>query len=246
MITVRHLDFSYDEFAANLPSTQFIFKDFHLDIERGECLVILGSSGSGKSTLIRLIAGLLRPYPKEQRVVSRDSKSLSFVFQEANLLSWLTVEQNIILPWTVAKTAINHQKVRDLAAKLKILDLLGRYPYQLSGGQKMRVSIARALLTDPEIIYMDEPFASLDEVTRFELQDVVKNIQAEKKMTIVFVTHSISEASYIADRIVILTGGTPSILNVGQKFTSREDSAYFEFQNNLQKTFRAAVQGAKV
>ena len=177
-----------------------IFKNLSLKIEKGDFVSILGSSGCGKSTLLRLIAGLEEKSSGE--LLKPTDMRLSFVFQEPCLLPWLTLEENIVLPLKL--------KNEKMSAVDQVLELvhLGNYksffPHQLSGGMKMRASLARALVTDPEILLMDEPFAALDEATRFHLQDELRQIWSKKNLTIIFVTHSISESVYLSNSVLFL------------------------------------------
>jgi NitT/TauT family transport system ATP-binding protein len=181
-----------------------------LKVERGDFVTFLGPSGCGKSTLLKLASGL-SPVSEGRVQVNgmtpaNARQMMSFIFQDATLLPWRTVEQNVGLELELEHAA------RPASAErvAKMLDLVGlghvakRYPRQLSGGMKMRVSIARALVTRPRILLMDEPFAALDEISRDRLNEELLRLYAEQKWTVLFVTHSVAEAVFLSSRIVIL------------------------------------------
>ncbi|MBX9829598.1 MAG: ABC transporter ATP-binding protein [Xanthobacteraceae bacterium] len=180
-----------------------------LDIRGGEFLSLLGPSGCGKSTALRIVAGLSEP--TSGTVTWRDPdarKGLGFVFQEPTLMPWATVFNNVYLPLKLAgesRTAVQ-ARVTGTLSRVGLADFADAYPRELSGGMRMRVSIARALVTAPRILLMDEPFAALDEITRFKLNDDLVALWRELKMTVVFVTHSVFESVYLSNRIVVMTG----------------------------------------
>ena len=184
-----------------------ILEKMHLQIEQGSFVSILGRSGSGKSTLLRILAGLDEPASGSVQWPTSVSK-ISFVFQDANLLEWRNVFKNVHLPLELESSALSkdgkEKRVQETLQKLKLQDLQDLYPAQLSGGMKMRVSLARALVTNPQVLLLDEPFAALDEGTRFELQDLLLSLQQQQKMTVLFVTHSIFEAVYLSQRLLML------------------------------------------
>jgi NitT/TauT family transport system ATP-binding protein len=185
-------------------------QDISLTVERGEFVTLLGPSGCGKSTLLKLVSGL-SPVSEGNIAVNgmtpvNARELISFIFQDATLLPWRTVEQNVGLGLELEYAARRLRKER----VEKMLDLVGlsnvarRYPRQLSGGMKMRVSIARALVSRPRILLMDEPFAALDEMTRDRLNEELLRLYEEQKWTVLFVTHSVSEAVFLSSRVVIL------------------------------------------
>ena len=188
-------------------------KDMSLDVERGEFLSLLGPSGCGKSTALRIIAGLGAPsagtidWPSS-RLNARGlpEGDIGFVFQEPTLMPWQTVFGNVYLPMRlqgISKAAARPQIMETLAS-VGLADFEKAYPRELSGGMKMRVSIARALVTKPKLLLMDEPFAALDEITRQKLNDDVLRLWRQSGVTVIFVTHSVFESAYLSNRIVVM------------------------------------------
>jgi NitT/TauT family transport system ATP-binding protein len=179
-----------------------------LYITPGDFIALLGPSGCGKSTLLRMIAGLEKPTAGHIHFNQpRTPGDVSFVFQDAHLLPWRNVLSNVTLPLELLKDKSPAQKDR-AAEVLKQVGLAGlekRYPAQLSGGQRMRVSLARALMTSPQLLLLDEPFAALDEITRQQLDEMLRTLWHLSRMTVVFVTHSIIEATYLAERAIVFS-----------------------------------------
>jgi NitT/TauT family transport system ATP-binding protein len=180
-----------------------------LEVAAGEFLAILGPSGSGKSTLLRIIAGLERP--TEGTVTTRRHGKgrfdIAYVFQDAHLLPWRTVLSNAALPLELQGV---DQKERRAAAEQALVnvglgDALTRYPAELSGGMRMRVSLARAMVTEPTLLLLDEPFAALDEITRQRLDEQLRELWQARRMTVIFVTHSTNEAVFLAERAIVLS-----------------------------------------
>jgi NitT/TauT family transport system ATP-binding protein len=176
-----------------------------LDVRAGEFLSLLGPSGCGKSTLLRLIAGLGEP--SAGRIDwPASARDVGFVFQDATLMPWATALHNVMLPLRLKHVPTGEAAQRAEAA----LEAVGlqtfrhAYPRELSGGMKMRVSIARALVTGPKVLLMDEPFAALDEITRHKLNDDLLALWAKERFTVVFVTHSVFESVYLSQRIVVM------------------------------------------
>src|SRR4051812_43698555 len=176
-----------------------------LQIARGEFLAMIGPSGCGKSTLLRMIAGLDEPTAGIVRGI--DPQRIAYVFQDAHLLPWRNVVRNVALPLELRGVAKAERIERAMMAieRVGLSDAARRYPAQLSGGMRMRVSLARALVTDPTLLLLDEPFAALDEITRQQLDEQLRALWASRKMTVLFVTHSINEAAFLADRAIVLT-----------------------------------------
>ena len=177
-----------------------------LRVDAGEFLAILGPSGCGKSTLLRIIAGLDKPDAGTMSVGTDDQRT-SFVFQDAHLLPWRNALKNVALPLELM--GVDRLKgLSEAAAALKLVglsDAMNRYPAELSGGMRMRVSLARALVTKPTLLLLDEPFAALDEITRHQLDEDLHRLWQDRRTTVIFVTHSISEATFLAQRAVVLT-----------------------------------------
>ena len=185
-------------------------EDISLTVERGEFVTFLGPSGCGKSTLLKLVSGLSPVSEGTVRIngmtPANARQLVSFIFQDATLLPWRTVAQNVGLGMELEHAARPARKER-VAQMLQLVGLshvATRYPRQLSGGMKMRASIARALVSRPRILLMDEPFAALDEMTRDRLNEELLRLYAEHKWTVLFVTHSVSEAIFLSTRVVIL------------------------------------------
>ena len=181
-----------------------------LTVDRGEFVTLLGPSGCGKSTLLKLIAGLSPPSHGQIQVNGMTPENaremISFIFQDATLLPWRTVQQNVGLGLELeyASRAVRQERVMSMLDLVGLRDVARSYPRQLSGGMKMRVSIARALVSKPRILLMDEPFAALDEMTRDRLNEELLRLHDEQKWTVLFVTHSVSEAVFLSTRVVIL------------------------------------------
>lgn len=195
-------------------------KDIQLEVKEGEYTAIMGESGSGKSTLLNMIATLDKPTSgkiqlagndltsiKEREAAAFRREHLGFVFQDFNLLDTISVKDNILLPLVLSKKNINEakQKLDELAEKLEITVLLEKYPYELSGGQKQRVAVARAIITEPELLLADEPTGALDSKTSEQLLDIFEKIN-ENGQTILMVTHS-SLAASRAKRVLFIKDG---------------------------------------
>ena len=178
-----------------------------LDVARGEFLSLLGPSGGGKSTILRLVAGLDRPTGGTITWADRP-KDIGFVFQEPTLMPWAKVWDNIYLPLRLkgVTRAAAAPRIEEALESVGLADFQAAYPRELSGGMKMRVSIARALATNPSVLLMDEPFAALDEITRFKLNDDLLALWKARGWTVIFVTHSVFESVYLSTRIAVMTG----------------------------------------
>jgi NitT/TauT family transport system ATP-binding protein len=186
---------------------------FSLDVRSGEFLSLLGPSGCGKSTALRIIAGLSEPtsgniaWSRDEAATVAGRRGIGFVFQEPTLMPWATVAANVRLPLKLMGLEPDAQSRVDAAlARVGLSDFAASYPRELSGGMKMRTSIARALVTEPKLLLMDEPFAALDEITRFRLNNDLLALWQLLGKTVVFVTHSVFESVYLAQRIVVMTG----------------------------------------
>ena len=185
---------------------------FDLDVVGGEFVSLLGPSGCGKSTALRLIAGLNAPTSGTVRVSHQASQgrarhTIGFVFQEPTLMPWTSVRENVRLPLKLAHVpaAEANARVGEALAQVGLAEFADAYPRELSGGMKMRVSLARALVTDPDILLMDEPFAALDEITRFRLNNDLLALWRNLRKTVIFVTHSVFESVYLSQRVIVMT-----------------------------------------
>ena len=177
-----------------------------LDFRRGEFVSLLGPSGCGKSTALRLIAGLMEPTRGTVAWKGRRAAAdIGFVFQEPTLMPWATVAANVSLPLELSGQDDIAARVEAALRDVGLGGFANAYPRELSGGMKMRVSIARALVTQPTLLLMDEPFAALDEITRFKLNDDLLALWRAARKTVVFVTHSVFESVYLSERIVVMT-----------------------------------------
>ena len=197
-----------------------------LEIDAGSFVALLGPSGCGKSTLLRLIAGLDRPDAGEVRVDDLDPSirhaharegapcPVAFVFQDAHLLPWRTALENVALPLELRgiSRTVARREAQGVLAEVELEDAMQRYPSELSGGMRMRVSIARALVTRPSLLLLDEPFAALDELTRQRLDERLHALWHKHGMTTLFVTHSLAEAVFLAQRAVVFTARPAQIV----------------------------------
>ncbi|GAA4784403.1 ABC transporter ATP-binding protein [Microbacterium gilvum] len=208
-----------------------------LRVRAGEFVLFLGPSGCGKSTIFRVVAGLAEPTTGSVEVLggtpaqARASREVSYVFQDATLLPWSRVRDNVRLP--LALRRVDRQTTEaEVDRALELVGLLDRgdaYPHELSGGQRMRVSIARALVTRPKLLLLDEPFGALDEITRQKLQDELLAITSrEPDTTVLFVTHNVFEAAYLASRVVVLSPGPGRIVADLQTDASSRTAAFRE------------------
>ena len=173
------------------------------EVKEGEFVAIIGPSGCGKTTLLSLAAGLLKPSSGE---VMRQG-SCGYMLQKDELFPWRTIEKNIILPLEIKRqnTPENRKRAKELAVKYGLGDFLGSYPSQLSGGMRQRAALIRTLATDPDILLLDEPFSALDYQTRLNVTEDVSNVIRSEGKTALLITHDISEAISLADRILVLT-----------------------------------------
>jgi NitT/TauT family transport system ATP-binding protein len=195
------------------PGRGEVVQGVSLQIAPGKFHCLIGRSGCGKTTLIKLAAGLLQPHSGDvflQGVpVTQPNSDMGFVFQTPTLLNWLTLLDNVLLPIALHGKVESAQldKAIELLHQLGLNGLTYRYPQQLSGGQQSRVAIARALISTPPILFMDEPFASLDAITRSELQQDLLALSQSKGTSVLFITHDIAEAVYLADYVSVMEAG---------------------------------------
>jgi NitT/TauT family transport system ATP-binding protein len=206
MLEIRHLSKSYGD-------TQAI-ADVDFTVVEREFVSVVGPSGCGKTTLLKCIAGLLAPTSGD--VVLQEDKVMALVFQEysRSLMPWLSVRKNVSLPLRHKSKAERAQLVDEAVEAVGLTRFIDRYPWQLSGGMQQRVAIARALAYQPQILLMDEPFASVDAQTRADLEDLILQVRERYDVTIVFVTHDIDESVYLSDRIVVLSPSPTSVKEI--------------------------------
>lgn len=236
-------------------------RNLTFDVKAGELVCIVGPSGAGKTTLLRSIAGLLPPtsgtVKMEGEIVNGPPKGMAVVFQEyaRSLFPWLTVRGNVELP-------IKEKKVpKDERAKLvdEALDAVGlsdsetKYPWQLSGGMQQRVAIARAVAYEPHLLLMDEPFAAVDAQTRADLEDLVRDLWHKLGVTLLFVTHDIEEAIYLAQRVLVLSGRPTVIMedvevtlpDERDQITTRSDPEFARLRTHVHELVQAAKRGVR-
>ena len=218
-VETRGLDIGY----RNPDADVVVLAGLDLTIEAGEFLTILGPSGCGKSTMLRVVADLLAPMGGDIRVLdatprrARQQRQIGFVFQDSTLLPWRTVRNNIELP-AIVGGAYRHRlpdgRTDELLEMLGLDGLCDRFPHQLSGGQRQRVAIARALIEEPRLLLMDEPFGALDEITRDRLNNELLAIWRRTGTTILFVTHSIQEAVYLGQRVMVMAANPGRVVAI--------------------------------
>ena len=231
-------------------------KDMTLDVGQGEFISLLGPSGCGKSTALRIIAGLgetssgsLDWPTSEHNAAGQPEPEISFVFQEPTLMPWATVFENVWLPLRlkgVSRKAAD-EPVMEALSMVGLDQFRDAYPRELSGGMKMRVSIARALVTRPKLLLMDEPFAALDEITRFKLNNDLLRLWERFGWTVLFVTHSVYESVYLSSRIVVMAarpGRVVSDLRIDAPYPRDEDFRTSPVYNDYCRQASAALHAA--
>ncbi len=200
------------EFSLGRHDTVTALDDISLEVAPGEFVALLGPSGCGKSTVLRLLCGLEEPTAGEVRIRGRHPSELvaghrlGVAFQEHALLPWSTVAENVALPFKVAGEPVDRDRVRSLLELVGIAEFADARPKQLSGGMRQRASIARALALRPEVLLLDEPFGALDAVTRRRMNVELQAIWSTDQVTTLLVTHSVDEAVFLADRVIVMTG----------------------------------------
>ncbi|MGH2982074.1 MAG: ABC transporter ATP-binding protein, partial [Solirubrobacterales bacterium] len=218
MLKVDHLAKTYGEGEDAIEA----IGDIDLEVRAGEFVCILGPSGCGKTTLLKCISGLLPLSGGEVRLqgqrIDGPPETMAFVFQEysRSLFPWMTVRQNVAFPLRRKKLARDEasERVERVVESVDLSRSLDRYPWELSGGMQQRVAIARALAYEPEVLLMDEPFASVDAQTRADLEDLILEVRRQFGVTIVFVTHDIDESAYLGDRVVVLSPAPTKVQEV--------------------------------
>ena len=234
------------------PHQVMALRDINLTVYHGEIVSLLGPSGCGKSTLLRLMTDLIQPTSGSIRIrnerpeAARLNRKLGLIFQSPTLFDWRTARENVELPLEilgVGKRA-RRQKAEQLLELVGLDSFANYHPWQLSGGMQQRVAIARALSLDPSILFMDEPFSALDEFTKEKLHVEVLDIRSKTNKTIIFVTHSIQEAVFLSDRIIVLSahpGRIKEVIPINLKDrkdpATRESPEFFEYVRRVRRSF---------
>lgn len=249
-IRIENLSMIYQDKNGGQPVTAL--KNVNLEIKEGEFISLLGPSGCGKTTLLRIIADLLQPSmgkvtvrgqsPRDVRL----QKKYGIVFQNPVLYDWRTVRRNVCMPMEL----LGMKKPERTSRVTEMLDLVGlskfgkHYPYELSGGMQQRVGIARALAINPEILLMDEPFSALDEFTREKLHEDLLEIWTKTNKTVVFVTHNISEAVFLSDRVVVLSphpGRVSAVIDINiprpRNMESKQTKQFYDYITEIRNSF---------
>lgn len=200
--------FNFQSVSFRYPNGFAALRGLDLSANSGERLCLLGASGCGKSTLLRLLAGLEQPTDGSLAINKPAAENIGIVFQQPTLMPWARVIDNVAMPLRLggASKQAARETAREKLAMVDLADAQDHYPAQLSGGMAMRVAIARALVGEPQLLLMDEPFAALDEMTRFRLNDLLLTLHEARAFTLVFVTHSVFESVYLGERVAIMTG----------------------------------------
>ncbi len=239
-----HVDHLHREFATKDGQKVVALRNASLDIAPGEFVAIIGPSGCGKTTLLKMMAGLLQPDAGTIRIDGRPPHqclgNIGYMSQVNSLLPWRTVSQNIQLGLEIRAVPATERKktAQALIRRLGLEGFENRYPFELSGGMRQRVSIMRALAYDPAILFMDEPFGALDVQTRDLLEDDILRIWAETRKTIVFVTHDLSEATILADRIILMTSRPGTIKSIYRINLPRPRDTEFRLRPEFQTILR--------
>jgi NitT/TauT family transport system ATP-binding protein len=246
VIAISHLTKS---FHSNDRGEFIVLNDVSFDVEANEFMCILGPSGCGKSTILNILSGLDAPTSGESRLfgTTRSQPSIGYVFQEPRLLAWRSVSDNIrlVLQHLPISEREKSRRIEEALEQVNLTEFARAYPYQLSGGMQARVAIARALATDPDFLLMDEPFSSLDEITARSMRKLLLQLWEHKKKTILFVTHNIFEATFLADRLVLMSARPGQIYKLLVNDLPRprdyEDPAVFAASAKIAKDFLTHV-----
>ena len=239
MITLENINKSFQKNEQD----QIILEDINLNVNKGEFLCIVGPSGCGKTTLLRMIAGL--DFPSKGRIlegeseISGPSRDRGYVFQQYSLFPWLNVLENVTFGLEIKgmEEAERQKKAREYLEMVGLSEYETSYPKELSGGMKQRVAIARSLVNDPKVLLMDEPFSALDVQTRHKLQEELVRIWNEEQKTIIFVTHNVDEAVFLADRVIVLGRNPGKIIKSFEiklkRIRDRNSRSYIEIKQEI-------------
>ncbi|OZM70531.1 ABC transporter [Amycolatopsis antarctica] len=255
MLEVNGLDHRY----GTGETAHVAVRDLNFTVEAGSLACIVGPSGCGKSTLLRCIAGLIKPSGGTVSLhgdrVDGVPDDLAVVFQDysRSLFPWLSVQRNVEFPlrWGSLGKAERRQRAADALEAVGLAGVGGKFPWQLSGGMQQRVSIARALASRPALLLMDEPFASVDAQTRFELEDLLRRVQREQGSTVLLVTHDIDESVYLSDRVLVLSKSPATIvadLEVGlpeerDQIATRESAEFVAMRGEVARLLQVGPTG---
>lgn len=249
-IKVTYLEFQ--GVSHNYNGEHQIIHGLQLQIQEGEFVSLVGRSGCGKTTLLKMAAGLLAPDEGTVKIadkpVTKPQTQVGVVFQAPTLLEWQTVRDNVLLPVSLVRkpTRADREAADAYLERMGLALHADKYPAELSGGQQSRVGIARALIREPSLLLMDEPFAALDALTRESLQEDLLQLCRSKKITVLFITHDISEAVYLSDRVIVLHGGGIA----GEYSVPLPDSRHYEMRydsefNRVCLAVRQAMEGGE-
>jgi NitT/TauT family transport system ATP-binding protein len=243
ILTIRNLSVVFPDNNGGLNA----LNDISFDVHPREFVCVLGPSGSGKTTLLRILAGLLRPTSGSFRFGHGEQPSTGMVFQQANLMPWRTVMENIKLPLEVKNVdeATARAKTREMIELVGLQGFEDSLPRDLSGGMAQRVAIARALIHDPDLLLLDEPFGSLDALTRERMWNELSRIWQMRQKTVIMVTHSINESLFLADRVLVLTqrpGKIKTDVEVDLPRPRKDDIRYTPHFGKLARKLRQAIE----
>ncbi|HSL31699.1 MAG TPA: ABC transporter ATP-binding protein [Anaerolineales bacterium] len=242
ILTIRYLSVVFPDNNGGLRALE----DISFDVHPREFVCVLGPSGSGKTTLLRILAGLIAPTSGSFLFGHGEQPSTGMVFQQANLMPWRTVIENIKLPLEVKHVdeASARAKAQEMIELVGLQGFEDSLPRDLSGGMAQRVAIARALIHDPDLLLLDEPFGSLDAITRERMWNELSRIWQMRQKTVIMVTHSINESLFLADRVLVLTqrpGKVKLDLKVGLPRPRQDDIRYTPEFGKLARTLREAI-----
>lgn len=235
-------------------------QDVSFEVGRGEFVCVVGPSGCGKTTLLKCLSGLMEPssgtVSLDGKIITKPPREMTMVFQDygRSLYPWLTVGENVEFPLKPLKMskAERDLRVREATQSVGLADAMDRYPWQLSGGMQQRAALARAFAYGPEILLMDEPFASVDAQTRSDLEDLVLRLQADSGVTVVFVTHDIDGSIYLSNRVIVLAG-PPTVVheicpvNLGyprEQIATKSEPEFAELRGRIYHGIRAEATDA--